>query len=123
LALLPNSVALIFTLSACGLSMLWAASPIAQDIFGVRDKTSVEAVESLNAAAAYKMSDYETASRRWLAVADKDNTSAMIDLANIYEQGQGVPRDLAMAVQWLEKAAAGRHPGVVEFLSSLKAQQ
>jgi TPR repeat protein len=103
--------------------MLWADSPIDQDIFGVRDKESVEAVESLNAAAVYKMSDYETARQSWLAVADRDNTSAMIDLANIYEQGQGVPRDLTKAVQWLEKAAAGRYPGVVEFLSSLKAQQ
>jgi TPR repeat protein len=105
LAHVSNLVSFMFALFACGLSMLWVSSPIAQETFGVRDKASVEAVESLNAAAAYKMGDYETARQRWLALAAKDNTSAMINLANIYEQGQGVPRDMTKAIQWLEKAA------------------
>ncbi len=82
------------------------SSAFAQDTFGAKDQASIQAVESLNAAAAYKTGDYETAKRGWLALANKGNTSAMINLANLYEQGQGVAQDFPEAIQWLEKAAA-----------------
>ncbi len=81
------------------------SAAFSQDTFGGKDKASVEAVESLNAAAAYKTGDYEAARSGWLALADKGNTSAMINLANLYEQGQGVTQDFPEAIQWLEKAA------------------
>lgn len=90
------------------MALAWAApttSAVAQDTFGQRDQASVDAVESLNAYAAYKLGDYETARERWLALAERGNTSAMINLANLHEQGQGVPRDLAKAVAWLTQGA------------------
>lgn len=96
---------LILVLLPLVFSPSWISAAIAQDTFGAKDKASVEAVESLNAAAAYKTGDYETARRGWLALADKGNTSAMINLANLYEQGQGVARDLPEAIHWLERAA------------------
>ena len=83
-----------------------AASVFGQDAFGQRDQASVEAVESLNAYAAFKLGNYEEARKAWLQLADKGNTSAMINLANMYEMGQGVPQDPTVAVAWLEKAAA-----------------
>ncbi len=73
--------------------------------FGQPDRVSIEAVKSLEAYAAYKLGDYETARQRWLPLAEGGNTSAMINLANLYEQGQGVARDPVAAAAWLTKAA------------------
>jgi len=70
-----------------------------------RDKNSVEAVQSLEAYAKYKMAQYEEAREIWLMLAEKDNASAIINLANLYEQGQGVERDLEQSIGWLQKAA------------------
>ena len=93
-------------IAAWALSLSGAAVAFAQAEFGSRDQASTQAVESLNAYAAYKLGDYEAARDAWLDLAAKDNTSAMLNLANLYAQGQGVDRDPAAAVQWLEKAAA-----------------
>lgn len=95
-----------FALVAGALAIACVSAPRAQDEFGARDQTSVQAVESLNAYAAYKLGDYETAREAWLDLAARDNTSAMLNLANLYAQGQGVEADPAEAIQWLEKAAA-----------------
>jgi len=70
-----------------------------------RDKNSVQAVQSLEAYAKYKMAQYEEAREIWLGLAEKDNTSALINLANLYEQGQGVERDLKQSITWLRRAA------------------
>ena len=82
-----------------------AGSLHANDFETGRDKNSVQAVQSLEAYAKYKMAQYEEAREIWLMLAEKNNTSALINLANLYEQGQGVERDLAQAVAWLRKAA------------------
>jgi TPR repeat protein len=80
---------------------------LADDIdgFAGRDKASQEAVESLEAYAVYKMGQYDEARIIWLSLASRNNTSAMINLANMAEQGQGVPRDLSSTAKWLRKAA------------------
>jgi len=75
------------------------------DGFTGRDKASREAVESLEAYAVYKMGQYEEALTIWLSLASRNNPSAMINLANMAEQGQGAPRDLKKAAEWLRKAA------------------
>jgi len=75
------------------------------DGFAGRDKASREAVESLEAYAVYKMGQYDEARIKWLSLASRNNPSAMINLANMAEQGQGVPRDLNKAAEWLRKAA------------------
>lgn len=94
------------TLAVCvGANSTVAVTAFAQDTFGARDRASTEAVESLNAYAAYKMGDYESARQQWESLAQRDNTSAIINLANLYEQGQGVPRDPAKAAEWLRRAA------------------
>ncbi len=75
------------------------------DGFAGRDRASREAVESLEAYAVYKMGQYDEARTMWLSLASRNNPSAMINLANMSEQGQGVPRDLSKAAEWLRKAA------------------
>jgi len=88
------------------LTLLFIVGPLqANEFRDGRDKNSVEAVQSLEAYAKYKMAQYEEAREIWLMLAEKDNASAIINLANLYEQGQGVERDLEQSIGWLQKAA------------------
>ncbi len=70
-----------------------------------RDRASVEAVESLQAYAAYKSGDFDKARALWEDLAERGNTTAMNNLANMFEQGQGTRKDLAASLEWLRKAA------------------
>jgi len=56
--------------------------------------------------AAYKRGDYATALREWRPLAEQGDASAQFQLGLLYDNGDGVPRDLASARQWYEKAAA-----------------
>jgi TPR repeat protein len=90
------------------LGFVLAAHALAQEQEGGgfgRDRASVDAVGNLEAYAAYKMAQYDRARELWLALAQGGNTTAMINLANLYAQGQGVPRDPAAAAAWTRKAA------------------
>ncbi|ORU93517.1 MAG: hypothetical protein A6F70_05805 [Cycloclasticus sp. symbiont of Bathymodiolus heckerae] len=85
--------------------LLFAGALHANDFTAGRDKNSVQAVQSLEAYAKYKMAQYDEAREIWLMLAEKNNASALINLANLYEQGQGVERDLKQSVAWLRQAA------------------
>ncbi|MGK2871131.1 MAG: tetratricopeptide repeat protein [Alphaproteobacteria bacterium] len=54
--------------------------------------------------AAYEQKDYATALRFWRPLAEQRNADAQINLAFMYQQGQGVPQDDAQALAWLHKA-------------------
>ena len=69
------------------------------------DRSSAEAVESLKAYALYKAGDYEQARQLWQALAERGNTTAINNLANLYDQGQGVDQDPVEAVRLLRRAA------------------
>lgn len=71
-----------------------------------KDRAAREAVANLEANAAYKSGKYTDAKDRWEILADKGNTTALLNLANVFEQGHGVDRDLATAAAYLERAAA-----------------
>lgn len=90
--------------AAIFLVALGLADPVRADLQG-RDEASTQAVESLEAYAAYKMGQYDLARERWEALAGKGNTTAMVNLANLHAQGQGVPRSPVMARSWTRKAA------------------
>ena len=64
-----------------------------------------EAVTNLNAYAAYKMGKYDEAKKIWEGLAEKGNTTALLNLANMFQQGQGVSQDDREAHELLEKAA------------------
>ena len=74
------------------------------------DKASREGVASLEAYAAYKAGDYATARAIWLELAEAGNTTAMNNLANMFDQGQGSEADLSQSVNWLRKAAESGDP-------------
>ena len=49
--------------------------------------------------------DYATAIRLWRSLADQGEVDAQYNLGVMYDKGQGVTRDYAIAVSWFRKAA------------------
>jgi len=82
------------------LSTMLASSLQAQQ----RDNAS-EAVTGLKAYAAFKSGNYEQARKIWEQLAEKGNTTAMINLANLFQQGKGVAEDQAHALKYIVDAA------------------
>ena len=64
-----------------------------------------EAVTNLEAYAEYKMGHYDAAREIWEGLAAKGNTTALINLANLFQQGQGVIEDQKKGIVLIEKAA------------------
>lgn len=79
--------------------------PARADDFATPDTVSRQAVDGLEAYAAYKMGRYVEARALWEALAAQGNTTAMVNLATLFEQGQGTPADRARALAWTRKAA------------------
>ncbi len=52
---------------------------------------------------------YAKAFRGYRALAARGNAEAMLNLGLMYENGQGVPRNLAEAARWYEKSGALGH--------------
>lgn len=67
--------------------------------------TDREAVQNLEAYAAYKAGHYDDAKVIWEALAEKGNTTALINLANMFQQGQGVTEDQKQGMQYVIRAA------------------
>ena len=59
---------------------------------------------------AYAAGHYEVARQLWTAQAEAGDTAAQLSLANLYDLGQGVTRDPAMAYAWYRRAAASGSP-------------
>jgi len=55
--------------------------------------------------AAYDRSDYATALREWLPLAEQGFSGAQVNIGLMYRKGQGVPQDYVKAREWFEKAA------------------
>ena len=73
-------------------------------------------VSALKAYAVFKMGRYEEAHQMWLPLAEKGNATAMNNIANLYEQGLGVERNLATAAEWLRRSAeAGNSVGQLQL--------
>jgi uncharacterized protein len=69
--------------------------------------------------AAFKLKNYELASREWKASADAGIAEAQFDLGVLYAQGLGVRRDLTEAVNWYRKAADQGNPAAEFALGQL----
>lgn len=54
---------------------------------------------------AYEQSDYQTAFKLWLPLAEQGSASVQFNLGLMYSQGQGVKQDAFEAVKWYRKAA------------------
>lgn len=59
-----------------------------------------------DAETAYARGDYATAFRLWLPSAEQGSPRAQLNIARMYERGEGVAQDKAAAMEWYRKAAA-----------------
>lgn len=64
-----------------------------------------EMVQVLEAYAVYKMGRYDQAYERYLALAENGNIQGMLNLAGMYVDGKGTPKDQGKALEWYRKAA------------------
>ena len=75
-----------------------------------REQVHVEMVETLEAYAVYKMGRYEEAFQAWLALAKKGNAQGILNVANMYLAGEGVPKNAEKALVWYKKGAEQGDP-------------
>ena len=58
-----------------------------------------------DAVAAYADADYEKAYQLWRPLAESGDAGAMFDLGVLYWEGQGIPRNRPLAIEWWQRAA------------------
>lgn len=75
-----------------------------------QDRIHREMVENLKAYAVYKMGNHEEAFAAWMALAQKGNTQGILNVANMYQAGEGVAKDPAQAFHWYQKGAQQGDP-------------
>ncbi len=97
----PRSGEFLMRIAALFLSLVITSFVIQAE---TRDNAA-EAVIGLNAYAAFKAGNYQEARRIWQQLADKGNTTAMINLANLFQQGKGVTEDHDHALKYIVEAA------------------
>ena len=100
MAIFLKRVGLILAVSSLGFGIQLA--PVSLGAAG-RDAAK-EAVTNLEAYAAYKMGQYAKARSIWEGLAAKGNTTALINLANLFQQGQGVSEDQKRALDYVKRA-------------------
>lgn len=67
---------------------------------------------------AAKKGNFEVALRKWQPLAKKGDVDAQYNLAVMYANGQGVPKDTAEARKWLREPVMRGHAGA-QFLLGL----
>ena len=67
--------------------------------------------------------DTHRAAEYFRTLAEQDWSVAQNRLGEMYEQGQGVSRDLDMAMTWYQRAAEQGHPIALAHVKKLKVQQ
>jgi TonB family protein len=70
---------------------------------------------------AYNMGDYKTALEIWRPMADEGNARAQNNLGVMYENGKGVPQNIAEAVRWYRLAAEQGYAGAQNNLGLIYA--
>ena len=63
------------------------------------------AVPHSDAEEAYASGDYKTAFALWLPLAERGSARAQMNIARMYERGDWVAKDSAMAAEWYRRAA------------------
>ena len=83
--------------------MRWLALLIAS--VGIAASGTALALPQPEAEAAYARGDYKTAFMMWLPLAEQGSARAQMNIAQMYEKGEYVAQDQAMALEWYRKAA------------------
>ncbi len=73
--------------------------------FPMEKDNAADAVKSLEAYARFKSGDYQAAREIWQKLAKKGNTTALINLANLFQQGMGVDENDRQALSYIRQAA------------------
>ena len=66
---------------------------------------SATADDFSEAVAAYADANYEKAYQLWRPLAESGDAGAMFDLGVLYWEGQGIPRNRPLAIEWWQRAA------------------
>jgi len=72
---------------------------------GDQDRVARDMIRVLNAYVVYKMGQYESAFEQYLELAEEGSRQGMLNVANMYAQGQGVEKNQEKAFQWYLRAA------------------
>ena len=78
------------------------------------------AAEEAVAAAYERKHDYERAAVWYRKAADRGNADAQDNLGWLYENGEGVAKDLKQARDWFQKAAAQKFQPAIDALKKLQ---
>jgi uncharacterized protein len=81
------------------------AARAADNQFGDQDRVTGNMIRALNAYAVYKMGQYESAFGQYLELAEEGSRQGMVNVANMYAQGQGVEKSQEKAFHWYVRAA------------------
>jgi TPR repeat protein len=72
---------------------------------------------------AFQKQEYALALHEFKILADDGDADAQFFIGSLYQQGEGVIKNLPMAVPWLEKAAKQRHHGALNALGVIYASE
>lgn len=72
---------------------------------GDQDKVARDMIRVLNAYVVYKMGQYDSAFEQYLDLAEEGSRQGMLNVANMYAQGQGVEKSQEKAFRWYLRAA------------------
>jgi hypothetical protein len=102
------------------LTLLLALSAVVTTIV----TTEARAVPQADAEQAYQRGDYATAFKLWLPLAEAGSARAQENVARMYERGQWVAQDPAMANEWYRRAAEQRaQDGAMPVPAAVQAAQ
>lgn len=72
---------------------------------GDQDQVARDMIRVLNAYVVYKMGQYESAFEKYLELAEEGSRQGMLNVANMYAQGQGVEQSDDRAFYWYRRSA------------------
>lgn len=91
---------------------------------GDQDRVARDMIRVLNAYVVYKMGQYESAFEQYLELAEEGSRQGMLNVANMYAQGQGVEKNQEKAFHWYLRAAeSGDSISMVEVATAYEEGQ
>lgn len=90
---------------ALGLMLSCPFASAEADKTGDQDQVARDMIRVLNAYVVYKMGQYESAFEQYLELAEEGSRQGMLNVANMYAQGQGVEQSQEKAFEWYLRAA------------------
>lgn len=103
------------------LILLWGVSAPSSAL-GEDNRNAREMIEVLDAYTVYKMGQYDLAFERYMVLAKNGSRQGMLNVGNMYAQGQGVEQSHEKAVHWYRKSAEAGDAISMEELGKAYAQ-